>query len=382
MGLFGFVSDIFSGGGDESYGDAARIFENLELPDTNQIISELRQLLATGQITPEEYDAVLQDPSRLSSYTADPRLKDAQLNALDELIKIGTQGGLTATDKARLYDINEQEAGIERGAREAIKQNALERGVGGSGLELVSQLISGQESAGRRARQGFDVAADAEQRALQAIISAGDVGSNIRRQDFDEQQQIAQAEDTINRFNAANLTDQNRTNTGVRNAAKEYNQNQRYNLIGDINSARQQDFSNRFNRARGQAGALEGLGNLEEERRRSGQRTLGGLIGAGATILSDENEKENVESADYDIDNFLKSLDIYKYDYKDKSDGEGKQYSVMAQDLEKTPVGASMVEENEQGQKMVNYGKGSGVMLAALKSLSDRLEELENNADS
>ena len=50
----------------------------------------------------------------------------------------------------------------------------------------------------------------------------------------------------------------------------------------------------------------------------------------------------------------------------------------MAQDLEKAgSLGKNMVEENEEGVKMVNYAKGYGAILAAQAHLNKRLDEIE-----
>lgn len=48
----------------------------------------------------------------------------------------------------------------------------------------------------------------------------------------------------------------------------------------------------------------------------------------------------------------------------------------MAQELEKSAVGDSMVEDTPDG-KMVNYGKGFGAVLAAQAHLNERLNKLE-----
>ena len=47
----------------------------------------------------------------------------------------------------------------------------------------------------------------------------------------------------------------------------------------------------------------------------------------------------------------------------------------MAQDLEKTPEGRAMVEETPSGEKVVNYGKGFGTLLAAVAELHKEMQE-------
>lgn len=101
--------------------------------------------------------------------------------------------------------------------------------------------------------------------------------------------------------------------------------------------------------------------------------------------LSDKRTKKDMSSySDERIKkDFLDKLEAYTYEYKDeyKKDpraGEGRHMSVMAQDLEKAgPLGSAMVQEDENGVKMVDYAKGYGAILAAQANLNKRLDALE-----
>lgn len=102
------------------------------------------------------------------------------------------------------------------------------------------------------------------------------------------------------------------------------------------------------------------------------------LAARKAAEISDKNKKKNIKQ---DIKkDFLDALTAYTYDYKNPKDpgaGEGRHMSVMAQDLEKTEIGKSMVKTLEDGTKMVDYGKGFGAILAAQAHLNKRLEEID-----
>lgn len=104
-----------------------------------------------------------------------------------------------------------------------------------------------------------------------------------------------------------------------------------------------------------------------------GMQALGsiGMIAA----MSDIRVKKNIEAADSEIEEFLDSVDPYKYDYKDEGFGAGKQISVMAQDLEKTAAGRALIIETPLG-KIVDYGKAFGLMLAANVHLHKELKKL------
>jgi len=106
----------------------------------------------------------------------------------------------------------------------------------------------------------------------------------------------------------------------------------------------------------------------------------GGAQVAGASnaamFMSDENLKKDIKPGDKEITSFLDAMKAHSYKYKDEKHGEGKKVSPMAQELEKTSLGKSMVKEGPDG-KMVDYGAGFGAMMAAMASLNQRTKELE-----
>lgn len=175
-----------------------------------------------GQLSPEQEYAISQGDSEMNKVYTDPRLRDAQLSALSSLEEVGN-GGMTMADKAALAQIQENASMQERGSREAILQNAKQRGMGGSGMEMLAQLSSGQNSANRARMEGLNVAATAQQRALDAMTQAGTLGGNIRGQDFSEGSAKATSQDAINRFNTANSQTVQGRNVDRGNTAQEKN---------------------------------------------------------------------------------------------------------------------------------------------------------------
>jgi hypothetical protein len=91
--------------------------------------------------------------------------------------------------------------------------------------------------------------------------------------------------------------------------------------------------------------------------------------------LSDEDEKTETRP----VGDMLDQLAAYQYRYKDPSmpgAAPGRHVGVMAQDLERSPLGATMVENTPQG-KRVNYGQALGTMMAGQAYLNERLNEHE-----
>lgn len=98
--------------------------------------------------------------------------------------------------------------------------------------------------------------------------------------------------------------------------------------------------------------------------------------------LSDKESKKEIKSGDIELKDFLNSLGVYSYEYKDKKYGEGRRISPMAQEIESTPLGKDAIETNSEGYKMVNYGKLAGVQLAALAYLNNRQNKFEEKMRS
>lgn len=107
-----------------------------------------------------------------------------------------------------------------------------------------------------------------------------------------------------------------------------------------------------------------------------GGSALGALGTLGAAIFSDERLKTDIKDGAEDIHDFLEALGSHKYKYKNPEHGEKTYYSPMAQELEKSEIGSSMVIDTPEG-KAVDYRRGLGAILAAQADMHKRIKELE-----
>jgi hypothetical protein len=387
MGLFGGITDSLFGGGGAQYSDkAAKLYDDIALPDIEQQKLLLQKYVEEGRLSPEQAEAYLVNNNAVDSMDLDSVGKNAQLSALDQLSEIGNEGGLTASDKAKLQSIQTGEQTAARGAREAILQNAQARGAGGSGLEMLNQLTNAQDSATRQSQRDLDVAGMAQERALQALQSAGQLGGNINQQQFGQQKSIADSKNEIAKFNAANSQQVGLANTGANNAAQAANLANRQNISNaNVDQANKQQqynkeldqtkFSNEMTKATGQSNAFNQQAAQANAARASDQGLFGTILGAGATIAkSDERAKEDIEP--FNAGDFLDSFSGYKYKYKNPADGVEKQVGPMAQDIEKDVP--QMVEDTPEG-KMVDYSpaKAGGPIFASLADIHKRVRKLE-----
>lgn len=131
---------------------------------------------------------------------------------------------------------------------------------------------------------------------------------------------------------------------------------------------------------RGQTQQLQTQANLNKQ---EGQKDLINNAAQAATsiIFSDEKMKKNIKKAD--LQDLAEKIKAVKFDYKQpngESYQDGTVTGVMAQDLEKSKLGKSMVMENGKGQKMVDLKKAVPVTMAAVSEIMKRLNKLEKKA--
>lgn len=89
--------------------------------------------------------------------------------------------------------------------------------------------------------------------------------------------------------------------------------------------------------------------------------------GAGMSMFSDERLKTNIQEIDpVEFSEMKKTLKPYIFEYLNDEHGTGAWVGVMAQDLEKSKLGRTVVETNEKGQKIVNLKKLNSMILASI----------------
>jgi len=130
---------------------------------------------------------------------------------------------------------------------------------------------------------------------------------------------------------------------------------------------------------RGQTQQLQTQANLNKQQ--GSKDLINNVAQAGMALFSDENMKKNVKKAD--LQDLAEKIKAVKFEYKQpngESYQDGTVTGVMAQDLEKSKLGKSMVMENGKGQKMVDLKKAVPVTMAAVSEIMKRLNKLEKKA--
>jgi hypothetical protein len=302
------LADLFSG--IMSTGKTPQVadyFSDLNAPNPADMQLQLEELIQQGTISPEEAQTIMLGQSDMKGISLDPNLKKNQMAALDGLQDIVSGGGMTNMDMANLGRIKSQEDAAARGKRDAIIQSAEARGMGGSGLSMMDQLLNEQESATRNSQRDLDVAGMAQQRALEALMQQGQLSGQIANQDFSQKAQVAGANDAIAKFNAQNQQSQINQNVGARNTAQAQNLGLKQS-IADSNTATrntqqqanknvlQQNFENEMAKRSGQAGIAgsnaANAGRDSQNQANANNQMIGALIGAGASAYGAKGKKQ------------------------------------------------------------------------------------------
>ncbi len=103
---------------------------------------------------------------------------------------------------------------------------------------------------------------------------------------------------------------------------------------------------------------------------------IGGIMTGLGTMMCDENLKTDVEPEGVEIDEMLRNIVPCSYNYKDKVHGEGRRVGVMAQDLQRTEIGESIVFDAGDHLE-IDGNKAVPMLLAVVARLNARIDQLE-----
>ena len=205
--------------------------------------------------------------------------------------------GYTATERASINAMQNQQMSKDRGNRLAILQNMAARGVSGSGAELAARLSNQQSGANIMNQAGLTLDATAKANALQAVVDQSKLARSVGNQINVVNKQRATAQDQINYFN-----------TNQENISRKYNLDLAYKAAQDrqnVNNANdalttQQNAQPaaiaqaRFNNAKAVAAGAgnvasakaTNLQNAENTRAENNRKLLGAVAAVGGRIYA------------------------------------------------------------------------------------------------
>lgn len=263
-----------------------------------------------------------------------PEGRAAQMAALQGFTDL-SKTGQTAQDVAANSQMLQRVQGAQAAANKAAQANAASRGMASGGGALASNLANASDSSQIANLASVSNAANAQNARMAALGGLQNTGSSVRQGDINQ----AAAANEIRNFN----------------------------------------FKNALAKAAGQSGAYSGQAESELERSKKAERTIGNMFSGGAQIaaaaMSDERCKTNIEPM---AEEMMDNIKPYNFEYKNpEKHGMGRYTGVMAQDLEKSDMGKSMVGQDEEGTKNIDIKSSSMAALAGIADLHERLKKLE-----
>lgn len=153
-------------------------------------------------------DLILSSPeerlerSALEDVEIDPRLAQAELEAIEDLRQRGVEG-LTGADLARREETLRKVGAQEQASRASMLQQMAQRGNLDSGMQLAA-MLSGQQGASDAARQeSLDLLQAEEAARRDALARGGQLAGQTGQRDYQRQANLAGQKDAIQQFNAA-----------------------------------------------------------------------------------------------------------------------------------------------------------------------------------
>ena len=293
--------DSLTGGKNSAATDAQdRALQQLlavQTPTQQQLtLPELQQYALAQNMTPAQMQAFLQQSNAFNA-PVDQTGTAAQVAAINQLAQVANAGAAgSPTQQAQVEQINQDAARNLAGQRGAIDQQAAARGVP---VGLLQAALQSQQ-AGQGLQDAHMAALQAQgqnyQQALAAMASGAGAGQALQGQQNTQANAIAQAQNAMQQFNAANQQNAAQTNAAnqqqanLTNAAMANqvssantglaNQRTQYNT-----SVPQQVFENQLQKATGTANQENSLANTLTSQGQQNAGLFGGLLGAGATVI-------------------------------------------------------------------------------------------------
>ena len=193
--------------------------------------------------TPEEYEFAQKYNPQIATYVQENRpelvtdsasqperrMQRDALNRYANLSQSGTDVIADAQREEALFDAGAQ----DKARRNQIVQNMANRGLGGSGQDMLAQMQSSQDSAVNARSASLDAVKQAEARRLGALDKMAGLAGNVRGQNFQVEQNNA---NVMNAFNQRLSSSKNQYN---QNAADTQNRAQQFNIENEqrVNAA-------------------------------------------------------------------------------------------------------------------------------------------------
>lgn len=255
----------------------------------------------------EQYVPAQLGASALAGVEEDPALRLAQQDTLAALKDIIDSGGLTLADMKALGDVERRLNQQNAARRKGVLNSFAARGQLGSGAQLAAELDSAQDAAELANQRGEGIAAQAQDRRMQALMKRGEFARGMSADDVRRQTEAAQADDFIKRWNASALNDGSKYRNTVKGQAFEdelskargktsltnsYNEALGGQARDKVNTTTAQGaYRNDLLKAGGNAASSFGSGSSNSDASSTGSKAANGGAAGAASAFGDDDEE-------------------------------------------------------------------------------------------
>ena len=202
------------------------VMEELKRPEFAKELAKVKynkdKLKLVGEYIPELTELIVEiDPTVIEDSEVMKRGMEAQeqaLGAYEDIADSGYEGDPRI--RALMARAKENYQGEAQSRADSLAQQMARRGVGGSGIELASQLASQGQAMDKIADLEMEGAGAAYQARLDALASGAELGGRMSRDDLSKQQINAQIVNDFNKRMSQRAMDQARLDTDAKNAAQ------------------------------------------------------------------------------------------------------------------------------------------------------------------
>jgi len=185
----------------KSLNNARKYYSDIKAPDVEDLQYQAAMEGYVGDVNAPDIYLPPEIRSQMADISTDPRFASAQFDALRGYDDIIAGGGMTDMDRLNAQNAMQDASMASTRAQSDIQQDMARRGMSGGGQELLAKLAASQSNTNRASGQQQQIQAEARNRALQALSAKGGMAQGMQAQQFGQKAQIAQDQDSVNRFN-------------------------------------------------------------------------------------------------------------------------------------------------------------------------------------
>jgi hypothetical protein len=306
----------------------------------------------------------------------------AQLDAAQAQLQAQLQTGTSQFNAGQVNTQNLNQAQLSQAAQLANQQANLAAGTTNATLAQQVQLANAAATnATNTANAGYAQAANLQNSQLGTQVSLDNANNTTSANTAS-----AQLANAVNLANSQNQTQANlttgqlQTQTNLANANNAVSTNAlNQKATNDLASNQLTASGQNVTAANNQAQADVGLAGAAATAKGAELNAAATGI-AGLAKLSDRREKKDITDSEKEIAAFVRGINPYAWRYKRPElpgAGKGRQYGVMAQDLERSKVGRTLVHKRPDGRREVDVAGAATVALAAISALNKRIDRAE-----